>query len=60
MEPNLRALRVVSDPLFTGSWTAMAEDHAELLDALKSADPDRAGAKFAAHARGDDGTTPDH
>ncbi len=27
MEPNLRALRVVSDPLFTGSWTAMAEDH---------------------------------
>ena len=60
MEPNLRALRVVSDPLFTGSWTAMAEDHAELLDALKSADPDRAGGKFAAHARGDDGTTPGH
>ncbi len=32
----------------------------ELLDALKSADPDRAGAKFAAHARGDDGMTPGH
>lgn len=60
MEPNLRALRVVSDPLFTGDWTAMAEDHAALLSALKSADPDRAGAEFAAHARGDDGMIPGH
>jgi DNA-binding GntR family transcriptional regulator len=60
MEPNLRALRVVSDPLFTGDWTAMAEDHADLLSALKSADADRAGAAFAAHARGDDGMIPDH
>ncbi len=60
MEPNLRALRVVSDPLFTGDWGAMAEDHADLLSALKSADPDRAGVKFAAHARGDDGMIPDH
>ncbi|MEW1642555.1 MULTISPECIES: GntR family transcriptional regulator [unclassified Streptomyces] len=60
MEPNLRALRVVSDPLFTGDWNAMAEDHAELLSALKSADPDRAGARFAAHARGDDGMIPHH
>jgi DNA-binding GntR family transcriptional regulator len=60
MEPNLRALRVVSDPLFTGDWIAIAEDHAELLSALKSADQDRAAAAFAAHARGDDGMIPDH
>ena len=60
MEPNLRALRVVSDPLFTGDWTTMAEDHADLLSALKSAGPDRAGAEFAAHARGDDGMIPEH
>ena len=60
MEPNLRALRVVSDPLFTGDWATMAEDHAALLSSLKSADPDRAGAEFAAHARGDDGMIPGH
>jgi DNA-binding GntR family transcriptional regulator len=60
MEPSLRALRVVSDPLFTGDWTAMADDHADLLSALRSVDPERAGAKFAAHARGDDGIIPDH
>ncbi|MGW1541679.1 GntR family transcriptional regulator [Streptomyces sp. NPDC002309] len=55
MEPSLRALRVVSDPLFTGDWREMADQHDELLTVLESADPDRAGAVFAAHARGDDG-----
>ncbi|MFC1412636.1 GntR family transcriptional regulator [Streptacidiphilus sp. N1-12] len=60
MEPNLRALRVVSDPLFTGDWTAVAGDHADLLAALRSADPNRAGSEFAAHARGDDGMIPRH
>ncbi|KUJ36267.1 GntR family transcriptional regulator [Streptomyces sp. NRRL F-5122] len=55
MEPSLRALRVVSDPLFTGDWTQMADHHGVLLDMLESADADRAAAAFAAHARGDDG-----
>jgi DNA-binding GntR family transcriptional regulator len=52
MEPSLRALRVVSDPLFTGDWTEMAEQHAGLLSALE-ADPHQAADKFAAHARGE-------
>ncbi|WP_329536971.1 GntR family transcriptional regulator (plasmid) [Streptomyces sp. NBC_01450] len=55
MEPSLRALRVVSDPLFTGDWREMADHHGTLLAVLESADPDRAAAEFAAHARGDDG-----
>ncbi|WUD71391.1 GntR family transcriptional regulator [Streptomyces sp. NBC_00510] len=55
MEPSLRALRVVSDPLFTGDWGRMADHHADLLSALESGDPDTAAAQFAAHARGDDG-----
>ncbi|MDX3853192.1 GntR family transcriptional regulator [Streptomyces sp. AK02-01A] len=59
MEPSLRALRVVSDPLFTGDWSKMADHHAELLSALESADPDAAAAQFAAHARGDDGIIAD-
>jgi DNA-binding GntR family transcriptional regulator len=55
MEPSLRALRVVSDPLFTGDWAEMADHHDALLAVLRSADPNRAAAEFAAHARGDDG-----
>jgi DNA-binding GntR family transcriptional regulator len=53
MEPSLRGLRVVSDPTFTGDWAEMAEQHAGLLDALRAADPQLAGEKFAAHARGE-------
>lgn len=55
MEPSLRALRVVSDPLFTGDWAKMAGHHAELLAVLESGDPDEAAERFAAHAGGDDG-----
>jgi hypothetical protein len=33
----------------------MADHHGTLLAVLESADPDRAAAEFAAHARGDDG-----
>ncbi|MEU1417422.1 GntR family transcriptional regulator [Streptomyces sp. NPDC005731] len=53
MEPSLRALRVVSDPLFAGDWSEMAEQHAGLLRALESGDPQLAAEKFAAHARGE-------
>ncbi|MEU3982400.1 GntR family transcriptional regulator [Streptomyces sp. NPDC026672] len=53
MEPSLRALRVVSDPLFTGSWKDMAEQHTGLLLALESGHPRLAAEKFAAHARGE-------
>ncbi|AIJ11711.1 GntR family transcriptional regulator [Streptomyces violaceoruber] len=55
MEPSLRALRVVSDPMFTGDWAEMAVQHGVLLETLESADADRAAAAFAAHARGDEG-----
>ncbi|MFH9089152.1 GntR family transcriptional regulator [Streptomyces sp. NPDC017673] len=60
MEPSLRALRVVSDPLFTGDWAEMAEHHGVLLGILESADADGAAAAFAAHARGDDGILDHH
>ncbi|HEU4424632.1 MAG TPA: GntR family transcriptional regulator [Pilimelia sp.] len=53
MEPSLRTLRVVSDPLFSGSWAEMAELHADLVDVLEARDPDRAARLFAAHARGE-------
>ncbi|MBW8699093.1 putative D-xylose utilization operon transcriptional repressor [Streptomyces sp. MBT84] len=53
MEPSLRALRVVSDPLFTGDWGEMAEQHASLLRALESTDAQLAAETFAAHARGE-------
>ncbi|MEV7151017.1 GntR family transcriptional regulator [Streptomyces sp. NPDC051287] len=53
MEPSLRALRVVSDPLFTGDWQEMAEQHAGLLRVLEANDPQLAARKFAAHARGE-------
>src|SRR4029453_9198842 len=53
MEPSLRTLRVVSDPLFPGSWADMAELHGNLVDVLEARDPQRAARLFAAHARGE-------
>ncbi|MET7994558.1 FCD domain-containing protein [Amycolatopsis sp. NPDC005232] len=52
MEPNLWGLHVVSNPLYDGDWSAMAERHADLVTALAAGDPDEAARLFAAHARG--------
>lgn len=52
MEPSLRTLRVVSDPLFGGDWPSMAELHNDLVDVLESRDSARAAHLFAAHAEG--------
>jgi DNA-binding GntR family transcriptional regulator len=53
MEPSLRTLRVVSDPLFPGSWVDMAALHGSLVDVLEARDPERAAHLFAAHAGGE-------
>jgi DNA-binding GntR family transcriptional regulator len=53
MEPSLRTLRVVSDPLFAGDWSDMAELHGHLVDVLEARDAERAAHLFAAHARGE-------
>lgn len=49
MEPSLRALHIVSDPLFPGDWGDMAEQHGDLVHALESGDPDEAAKRFAVH-----------
>ncbi|MCG5218266.1 FCD domain-containing protein [Streptosporangium soli] len=58
IEPSLWGLHVVSNPLYSGDWTAMAEHHGDLLAALASGDPDEAARLFAAHARGAASRTP--
>ena len=52
IEPNLWGLYVVSNPLYGGDWTAMAERHAALVAVLAGGDPDEAARLFAAHAMG--------
>ncbi|WP_256976154.1 FCD domain-containing protein [Streptomyces sp. CS113] len=46
-------LHVLGDPRYAGSWGAMAEHHADLLDVLRHGDPDTAGPMFADHAAGE-------
>ncbi|MGW8745083.1 GntR family transcriptional regulator [Streptomyces sp. NPDC055794] len=53
IESSLWDLHVLGDPRYAGSWGAMAEHHAELLDVLRSGDPDVAGPMFADHAAGE-------
>jgi DNA-binding GntR family transcriptional regulator/transposase-like protein len=53
IESSLWDLHVLGDPRYAGGWGAMAEHHAELLDVLRSGDPDVAGPMFAAHAAGE-------
>ncbi|WP_244217051.1 GntR family transcriptional regulator, partial [Streptomyces carpinensis] len=53
IESSLWDLHVLGDPRYAGGWGAMAEHHAELLDLLRSGDPDVAGPMFAAHAAGE-------
>ncbi|MBF8173176.1 MULTISPECIES: GntR family transcriptional regulator [Streptomyces] len=53
IESSLWDLHVLGDPRYAGGWGAMAEHHAELLDVLRSGDPDVAGPMFADHAAGE-------
>ncbi|MER6979773.1 GntR family transcriptional regulator, partial [Streptomyces carpinensis] len=46
IESSLWDLHVLGDPRYAGGWGAMAEHHAELLDLLRSGDPDVAGPMF--------------
>lgn len=61
LEPSLRSLHVVANPLFSGDWHAAADMHRGLLDALEGEDPEAAGEAFAQHgyAPGRTGTAPD-
>ncbi|GAA3481901.1 GntR family transcriptional regulator [Streptomyces yanii] len=52
IEPSLRTLRAISDPLFEGDWSAMAEEHGRLVGLLRSGDAELAAAAFADHAAG--------
>jgi DNA-binding GntR family transcriptional regulator len=54
LEPSLRALHAIADPLYGGDWAAMAEAHQRLVDVLQSGDPESASAAFASHAAGRD------
>ncbi|WP_399881606.1 GntR family transcriptional regulator [Streptomyces sp. BBFR51] len=53
IESSLWDLHVLGDPRYAGGWGAMAEHHAELLEVLRSGDPDVAGPMFASHAAGE-------
>ncbi|NUP47227.1 MAG: GntR family transcriptional regulator [Catenulispora sp.] len=52
LEPSLRALHAISDPLFEGDWHAMADEHGRLMSLLRDGDPEEAAEAFAAHAAG--------
>ncbi|MFB6505172.1 MULTISPECIES: GntR family transcriptional regulator [unclassified Streptomyces] len=52
LEPSLRALRAISDPLFEGDRQAMADEHGRLVNLLRDGDPDKAADAFADHAAG--------
>ncbi|MEU6609244.1 GntR family transcriptional regulator [Streptomyces shenzhenensis] len=52
IEPSLRALRAISDPLFEGDWHAMADEHGRLVNLLRAGDTEQAAEAFADHAAG--------
>lgn len=53
IESSMWGLHVLGNPRYGGDWVAMAEYHAELLDALRAGDPEAAASMFAAHAAGE-------
>lgn len=52
IEPSLRTLRAISDPLFDGDRRAMADEHGRLVGLLRSGEPAKAAQAFADHAAG--------
>lgn len=49
IEQSLTNLGVLSDPLYPGDWSEMADRHARLIEVLRSGDPEKAAAAFARH-----------
>ncbi|WP_393054378.1 GntR family transcriptional regulator [Streptomyces sp. LN549] len=52
IEPSLRTLRAISDPLFDGDRSAMADEHGRLVGLLRAGEPEKAARAFADHAAG--------
>jgi len=52
MEPSLRALHLIADPLFEGDWQAVVRYHRQLVQLLREGDARKAEAEFGYHAAG--------
>ncbi|SDL91006.1 GntR family transcriptional regulator [Microbacterium azadirachtae] len=52
LEPILVSQRAIGDPGYLGERGRVVEWHADLIEALRAADPDAAAAAFAEHASG--------
>lgn len=52
LEPSLRVMHVLGDPMFTGDWHEVADWHRGLLDVLDAGDPQVASELFRRHAAG--------
>lgn len=52
LEPSLRAMHVLGDPMFTWDWHEVADWHRGLLDVLDAGDPTVAADLFRRHAAG--------
>jgi DNA-binding GntR family transcriptional regulator len=52
LEPSLRALHAIADPLYEGDWMTMANRHGDLLELLRAGDARKAEIEFGIHAAG--------
>lgn len=52
VEPSLRSMHVLSDPMYEGDWHVIAESHRKLLDVLEEGDVEAAVDAFMNHALG--------
>jgi DNA-binding GntR family transcriptional regulator len=52
LEPSLRTLRAVADPMYMNDPHALVDEHAKLLEILRGGDAAESGNAFARHARG--------
>src|SRR5699024_255391 len=52
IEPSLRSMHVLGDPMFEGDWHQVADWHRGLLEVLDAGDPDAAAELFRSHAAG--------
>ncbi len=59
VEPSLRSMHVLSDPMYDGDWHGVAEMHRQLIGALDEADAESAVDLFVGHAMGL-ATKPEH
>lgn len=50
IEPSLRTLWAIADPMFEGDWSAMADEHGRLVELIKSRDAQASAAECARHA----------